>query len=155
MAEKNRVLLIGYGNPGRLDDGLGPALAEEIEKKNIPGVTVDSNYQLTVEDASVVANHEVVIFADAALQGREPFFFKELKPKKAQGFSSHSIEPEIVLWMAHSLFHSQTKGFALGIRGYEFNEFGLKLSEKAKTNLEAAVKFIEYILSENDFSELE
>jgi hydrogenase maturation protease len=27
-----RVLVIGYGNPGRQDDGLGPAAAAEIEK---------------------------------------------------------------------------------------------------------------------------
>ena len=26
-----RILLIGYGNPGRLDDGLGPALAERFQ----------------------------------------------------------------------------------------------------------------------------
>ena len=25
------VLLLGYGNPGRLDDGLGPALAAQVE----------------------------------------------------------------------------------------------------------------------------
>ena len=30
-----KVLIIGYGNPGRLDDGLGPALADLMEKKQV------------------------------------------------------------------------------------------------------------------------
>ena len=51
------ILLIGFGNPGRLDDGLGPALADAIEKLALPGVTVESNYQLTVEDAAEIAKH--------------------------------------------------------------------------------------------------
>jgi DNA-binding response OmpR family regulator len=46
----NRVLVIGYGNPGRLDDGLGPALAETLQRLDLPGVTVDADYQLTAED---------------------------------------------------------------------------------------------------------
>ena len=32
IAAPRNVLLIGFGNPGRLDDGLGPALAAEIER---------------------------------------------------------------------------------------------------------------------------
>ncbi len=32
-----RILLIGYGNPGRGDDGLGPLLAARIEALAIPG----------------------------------------------------------------------------------------------------------------------
>ena len=51
-----KVLLIGYGNPGRLDDGLGPALAAAVEKLAIPGVTVDADYQLNVEDAAASPN---------------------------------------------------------------------------------------------------
>ena len=42
----------------------------------------------------------------------------------------------------------------LGIRGYEFNEFGQVLSQKAKDNLEKAVKFIETALKKRDFDEL-
>jgi Ni,Fe-hydrogenase maturation factor len=31
--DKKGILVIGYGNPGRLDDGLGPHLADAISKK--------------------------------------------------------------------------------------------------------------------------
>ena len=43
------ILLLGYGNPGRLDDGLGAAFCGEIEKMDLPGVNIEADYQLTVE----------------------------------------------------------------------------------------------------------
>ena len=87
------VLFIGYGNPGRRDDGLGPGLAERVERLAIPGVTVDSDYQLTVEDAEAVARHEVTIFADASIGGMEPFYFRRVEAHGVPGFSSHGVEP--------------------------------------------------------------
>jgi hydrogenase maturation protease len=142
-----KVLLIGYGNPGRLDDGLGPALAEAIEKKQLDGVTVDSDYQLVVEDAAAAAEYDVVVFADAAVNGPEPFSFARLEAQGAElSFSSHSCEPDAVLAMARDMFNGNPRGYALGIRGYEFNEFGERLSSKARENLETAVRFIEGVI---------
>ena len=141
---KLRLLLIGYGNPGRLDDGLGPALAAQVEKLGIPGLTVDSDYQLTVEHAADAAECDAVIFADAAVSGPEPFGFREIQPTQATpGFSSHALEPEDVLALARTMFGARTRGFALGIRGYRFDEFGETLSDEARKNLVAAVSFAE------------
>lgn len=151
MVDTKQVLLIGYGNPGRLDDGLGPALAEIIEKKNLQGLDVDADYQLTVEDASAIAQHEIVIFADASVNGNEPFYFERLKPKPAVSFSSHSVEPEALVALSQELFGSLAKCYVLGIRGYEFNEFGERLSEKAQINLKAAAEFIEEKIKTGDF----
>ncbi len=137
-----RVLVIGYGNPGRLDDGLGPALAAALERLDLPGVTVDADYQLTVEDAAAVAAHDVVVFADAAVGGPEPFSFERLEPSAALSFSSHSVPPAAVLAMARDLFDAGTAGYMLGIRGYEFNEFGERLSKRARANLDAALEFL-------------
>ena len=147
----NRVLVIGYGNPGRLDDGLGPALAEALEQLNIPGVTVESDYHLTVEDAAAAAEHEYVVFADASVGGCEPFFFKVVQPVAQASFSSHTVEPEAVVAMARDLFRADTKAYALGIRGYAFNEFGEALSEKALENLTAALRFLAPVLRECAF----
>lgn len=153
MTSVVKVLLIGFGNPGRLDDGLGPALAEIFEGKSFPGLTIDSNYQLTVEDAAAVAENDIVIFADASVNGPEPFSFQRLSPKASITFSTHSIEPDNVLGLAHELFNSNTIGYVLAIRGYEFNEFGQYLSEKAKNNLKDAVLFLEEALKTNNFKE--
>ena len=154
MSGQFKVLLFGYGNPGRLDDGLGPALAEAFEKRDFENVTVDADYQLTVEDAVQVAEHDVVIFADASVNGAEPFFFERLKPKADVGFSTHGIEAEGVYGLAQELFNAKTAAYVLGIRGYEFNEFGLKLSEKAQGNLDKATRFIETALKKGNFEEL-
>jgi len=152
LSEKAReVLLIGYGNPGRCDDGLGPALATAIEKLNIPGVTVDANYQLSVEDAEAVANHKVAVFADADATGPEPFSFRAIEPRSYLSFSSHSLDPPAVLALAHELFGAKTEGYLFGIRGYVFNEFNEALTEKAQANMESALNFFQSVIAGNSF----
>ncbi len=148
MEHRGGILLIGYGNPGRLDDGLGPAAAAAVERWDHPGVTVDSDYQLTVEDASDIAAHDVVIFADASVNGEEPFFVKPVQPRQAVSFSSHSVEPEALMHMAHTLFNGNTRGYVLGIRGYEFNEFGERLSSRAAENLDRALQYLRLVLED-------
>ena len=147
----NSVLLIGYGNPGRQDDGLGPALAEAVERLRIPDVTVEADYQLTVEDAAAAAAHRYVVFADASVGGREPFYFRAVQPAEHTSFSTHSVEPEAVLALARDLFQADATGYALGIRGYRFGEFGETLSDKGRENLAAALRFIVPVLKDCAF----
>lgn len=146
------VLILAYGNPGRRDDGLGPALAAALEVLDLPGVTIDVDYQLTVEDAAAVAAHDVVVFVDADCRGTAPFSFTPLAPQPAVSFSSHSVAPQAVLGLAAELFGTVRPGYLLGIRGYEFNEFGEGLSERAQANLAAALEFIEPLLRTRTFS---
>ncbi len=148
MNSKPRILLIGFGNPGRLDDGLGPAVAAAAETWMLPHVTVDSDYQLTVEDASDIAAHDIVVLADASVNGREPFYVEPVVPVPAQSFSSHSVEPGPLLHMAHTLFEGKAHGYILGIRGYEFNEFGERLSPHAQDNLRQALDFLRLALDD-------
>jgi hydrogenase maturation protease len=149
------ILLIGFGNPGRLDDGLGPALAEAIEELNLPGVTVEADYQLTVEDAAEVAAHRQVLLVDADTGGPEPFWVKRIEPgSDAMSFSTHSVEPRAVLALARDLFGTEPECYLMGIRGYEFNEFGEALSEGAKANLAEAVSYVERAIRERDFCEV-
>jgi hydrogenase maturation protease len=150
-----RVLLIGYGNPGRLDDGLGPALAAAIEAKNLPGVDVDSDYQLTVEDAADIAKYDVVVFADADTSGPEPFWVRRIRAGNSEmNFSTHSVSPEAVLVLARDMFQSEPQAYLLGIRGYEFNEFGEWLCPQAERNLAEAVAYIEDALGKGEIAEI-
>lgn len=148
---ENSVLVIGYGNPGRLDDGLGPALAEALQGLNLPGVTTDADYQLTVEDAEPVARHAFVIFADAAVRGPEPFALRQVKPATESSFSTHSVEPGAVLTLARQLFNGKPEAYSLAIRGYSFNGFGEGLTPGAKRNLAAALAFMQDSLKEGHF----
>jgi hydrogenase maturation protease len=149
------ILIFGFGNPGRADDGLGPTLAEIIEERDLPGVTIESDYQLTVEDAALVADHKIVLFADAAIEGAEPFFVRRLFPQQnGVGFSSHGVEPGGVLALARELFNAEPTSYLLGIRGYEFDEFRTDLSEQAQKNLDAAVDYVVSAIQEGSFQEL-
>jgi hydrogenase maturation protease len=136
-----KILVFGYGNPGRLDDGLGPAFAAKLEEMSLDGVTVDSNYQLTVEDADQIKDYDVVFFVDASVDCKEPFELSDVTPESTMHFSSHFFTAGDVLGLAQELFQAKTKAHVLAIRGYEFNEFGEWLSEKAQNNLEKAVEF--------------
>ncbi len=147
-----RVLLIGYGNPGRQDDGLGPRLAERIAAAGLPGVDVDSDYQLTVEDAHAAAACTAVVFADAAVNGPEPFSLQPVAGDATPGFTSHGVEPAEVVGLARQLFGSGVQGYALAIRGYAFDTFEEKLTERAAANLDAAAAFITSRLRARDFT---
>ena len=155
MDKNRKVLLIGYGNPGRLDDGLGPAVAEQAEKLSLPCLTVDSDYQLTVEDAAEFANYDTVVLADADTTGPEPFWMKRILPKTGQlSFTSHSVDPRSLLALAKELFKTEPVCYILGVRGYEFNEFGQRLSPGAKANLAEAVKYLEKCLRDGELKEI-
>lgn len=150
---RGTVLLLGYGNPGRLDDGLGPALAAQVEYLALPGVTVQSDYQLCLEDAEAAARHDVVIFADAAASGAEPFSFQRVEPSSGLGFSTHSLQPDVVLGLAQQLFGSRTDGYVLGIRGYAFNDYEESLTDQGRANLAAAVAFVRRVCEQASFAE--
>ncbi len=146
-----RVLVLGYGNPGRLDDGLGPAFADAVAALGLAGVTVDSDYQLQPENALAVAEHDVVIFADAAVTGPEPFSFAGVAPRAETSFSTHSTSPAALLALARETFEAETRGYLLAIRGYEFDAFGEELSPGACENLAAALAFLTPRLKSRDF----
>lgn len=145
---KPLILVIGYGNPGRLDDGLGPALAKAVEDWNLPQVHVDISYQLSVEDSHAASVHDFVIFVDAAVSGTDEFHFRELSPEVSMSHTSHHLDPASVLGLAHALFNSNCRGYELGIRGYAFNDFGEKLSVGAGENLQAALAFLKPLLND-------
>jgi len=138
----DEVLLIGYGNPGRADDGLGPALVERLRCDGCPGVILDSDNQLTVEHAYDLAPHQTVVFADAAMRGQAPFTFRLLEAREPRSFTTHSLAPEAVLFLARTLFGAKTEAYLLGIRGYEFDLFRESLSAAAQRNLELASRFV-------------
>ena len=58
----------------------------------------------------------------------------------------HGLHVYLEKPLAHNVFGARTEGWALGIRGYAFDEFGERLSERALANLAAAAAFIEPLL---------
>jgi hydrogenase maturation protease len=138
-----RTLVLGWGNPGRRDDGLGPALAGAVATMGLPGVTAETGYQLQVEDAMEVARHERVLFVDADRAGEAPFSIRRVAAAgSGPGFTSHSLAPAQLLALARDLFGAEPEAWLLGVRGYDFDEFGEGLSVGAAANLAAATEFV-------------
>lgn len=133
------TLVLGYGNPGRQDDGLGPAAAEAIERLALPGVRTSANYQLVIEDASDAAECERVFFIDASRSGIEPFSSAPLLPKhEVAAFVSHVVRPEFILDLCRRLYGRTPHATLIAIRGYEFS-FGEGLTAGARENLRHAL----------------
>jgi hydrogenase maturation protease len=141
LHDQARILLIGYGNPGRQDDGLGPAVAEEMKKLKMTHLTVYDSYQLNIEDAIDVAEHDAVWFVDATKVGASPYALNSLSPAFELDFTSHLVRPEVVLALAQHYYGKSPKAFLLGIRGYEF-EFIEQLTAGATDNMRQAITML-------------
>lgn len=135
------MLLIGYGNPGRGDDGLGPAFSESMAARDLTSWRIDTDYQLVAEHAFDVSGHELVVFADAEIGGAEPFSFREIKPGAPEVLGSHSLVPETVLSLCETLYGAAPRAFVLGISGAEYGEVKEGLSDMAAVNLAKAEAF--------------
>ena len=144
---KGGILIYGYGNPGRQDDGLGPLVSQEIEKLNLPFVDTDENYQLQVEDALDIAKYDIIIFVDAAVEGKEPFSVRKVEPSDKITFTTHAVDPGSILAICKDTFDRTPDTWLIGIRGYGF-EFKEVLTEHARENWKKAVEFIILLLLE-------
>lgn len=140
-----RALILGYGNPGRQDDGLGPAIAEAVEAWGLPNVTAETPYQLNIEDAATLAEHDVVVFVDASVDAQEPYSLKRIAPAAEITFTSHSVSPESVLALCQDHFHAKPEAYVLAVRGYAF-EFEEGLTPKARENMTSALACVQALI---------
>lgn len=136
------LLVIGYGNVGRGDDGLGPALAGRLARTERKDCSVEVDYQLTVEHALQVADAKTVLFVDASIEGDAPFTFTPAQPDRTADIASHSLEPGAVLALAEMLYGKTPEAFILGIKGESFGEVAEGLSDTASTNLDLAESYV-------------
>ncbi|MEO1260965.1 MAG: hydrogenase maturation protease [Bacteroidota bacterium] len=148
-----KTLLIGIGNSGRSDDGLGWAFVEAIEEAgSFLGNTL-LRYQLQVEDAELLSRYEQVIFVDA-FQGElgKGFGFKKCLPAKDFSFTTHRLPPETVLYLCQELYAKTIDAFLLVINGEKW-ELDIGLSEMAGNNLKRALAFFDEKILSNAFAE--
>jgi hydrogenase maturation protease len=136
-----RILIIGFGNPGRRDDGLGPAAIEKLKERRLCGVGCDADYQLNIEDALAVSRHDLVVFVDAARGLRRPFAFRPVRPARNLSAMSHALSPGAVLALAAELYGRTPEAWILAIRGHRWT-IGEGLSAKAEANLGLALEFL-------------
>ena len=140
-----QILVYGYGNPGRQDDGLGIALATQLEKwaaeNQITDIRFDNNYQLNIEDAEAISNHDLVIFADASEEEIDDFCLSVVDGTGKLAFTTHSASPSYILKLCQELFQKDPLVLLLHIKGYAW-DFKEGLSHRAKENLKAAYSYM-------------
>jgi|YelNatPaOPRAMG01_1025707.scaffolds.fasta_scaffold20138_2 hydrogenase maturation protease len=146
-----RVLVIGYGNPLRGDDGLGIAAVEMLMGRVEaglcdPGVAIrfKAVYQLTPEIAADLAGADFAVFIDAAcdnVQG-DIIHRRVLPSASALDSFSHQLTPEVLLALAERLYGRSPEAYLYSIGAASF-EYGETLSEPVRAALPALVDQIQ------------
>ena len=135
-----KLLLFGYGNPGRGDDALGPELIVRIAQLQFADVECQNDMQLQVEHVTDLYGCDQVLFIDADMSCAEPFDFSEISAVKDDSYTSHAMSPTALLHAYRQVYGNDAPpAFLLRIRGYGF-ELGEPMSNKASVNLEVATK---------------
>lgn len=118
-----RVLIIGYGNPLRADDGVGWQTA-----RRLAGLLQDefvetlALHQLTPELAEPISRADLVIFIDASQEG-SPGSWKceRLVANTTAGNSlAHHFTPESLLAYAQAIFRASPFALVISVAGESF-----------------------------------
>lgn len=117
-----QVLVVGFGNPLRSDDGAGWQIAQQLSRDfSRPGIQIVSCQQLTPEIADFVSHAEKVLFVDAA-HGDVPgeIGCRKLTPAASTGEYSHELTPAAVLNLAKMLYGRCPPAWLFTITGETF-----------------------------------
>ena len=87
---KSALLVIGYGNTLRGDDGVGPRVAEAVAAMALPGVRTLGCHQLAPEHAEAISRADRVVFVDAAVDAAKKVQFRRLEPNGASQLMAHA-----------------------------------------------------------------
>lgn len=137
-----RLLVVGYGNTLRRDDGAGPRAAEAVAALNLPGVAAFACHQLSPEHAGLIARAERVVFVDAAVDTPLEVRLRPLAPGKTTQLMAHAADPRTMLALARDVFGHAPQAWWLTIPAVELG-FGEELSPSARRGLAEAVAVIQ------------
>lgn len=137
--EDNNILLIGIGNSGRQDDGLGWAFLDHLNLELPDNYDIEYRYQLQIEDAEMISHYQKVFFIDADKTPETiDFTIRECFPKETHHFSSHALPPETILYLASTVYGKNPESYIVGISGESY-QLEIGLTDNAKSNLEKAL----------------
>jgi len=138
--EAGDVLVVGYGNPLRTDDGVGPAVAERLAgDPRLAGATVLTGHQLTPELAFDASRASLLILVDAE-DGLAPGELSVRRLAAPDGDEAsgppltHHLDPAGLLALARELFGASPPLVMVGI-----GTASMELGEGLTPQVEAAV----------------
>lgn len=140
------LLVIGYGNTLRSDDGVGPRVAEAVAALHLPGVQTLVCQQLSPEHADPIAQAETVVFVDAAVDAPMEVQWRELAPGDTTQLMAHAADPRTMLALARDVFGHAPRAWWLTIPAVSL-EFSEQLTPVAKRGCAEAVMKIRSLFS--------
>lgn len=148
--ETAKIVVLGWGNASRGDDGLGPLLLARVEALGLSHVTTHEDFQLQLEHALDLKGADIALFLDAGRGTPAPFAFFETGPRLGLTHTSHAMAPEAVLDVhARVLGEPPPPAFVMAIRGEAF-ELGSGLGAEAEARLDLAWDFLRPLIAAPD-----
>jgi hydrogenase maturation protease len=139
------ILILGYGNSLRSDDGAGRRVAEKIAQQQWEGVLSLSLHQLTPELAEELSQARAAIFVDAIASDTAKVSVKTLKPEEIGGDFSHFTDPSSLLALAQALYGKAPPAWWVLVPGINF-AMGEILSAVAEVGVAEAVAVVEQLI---------
>jgi hydrogenase maturation protease len=134
----SKVLVIGYGNPFRADDGIGFRAAEQFEAENPDHASIEvvASQQLKPEMIEAVSRVDLVIFIDANSNGVPgTVCSRQIGPIDIpEGIFSHSLTPGSVLTAAKLIYRRCPQAVMISVTGKSFG-FSSNLTPEATAAL--------------------
>lgn len=139
------ILMIGYGNPSRQDDGIGPYIVDRLKRRlnNIPGIDFLTLHQLTIDLVETLRHYDFVLFIDATVEEiGDGFKFSKVDPEFGLSYYlTHYCNPSLLLGLVQSIYHRDPTIVEVAIQGDSFG-FRQKLTSEATARAEKAISEI-------------
>jgi hydrogenase maturation protease len=142
------ILVIGYGNTLRGDDGVGYLVAETIADWQLPPVRSIAVHQLLPELAADIAAVDIVMFIDAVVATNCPSPGIAITPLVADNnaaFSTHIVTPQLLLSLTQRLYCATPIAYLLTISAINFI-LSSSLSSIACQGKDLALNYLKDIL---------
>jgi hydrogenase maturation protease len=136
-----QLLIIGYGNELRRDDGVGAKVANAVAEWNLSGIQAIACHQLTPELTDAIASAGHVVFVDAALGASSPVQCREIEPDENSPVMTHAADPRSLLTLARQAFGRCPAASWLTIPIQDI-DFGEELSPLARNGFSIALEKI-------------
>lgn len=136
------LLVIGYGNILRGDDGVGPRVVEAVASMGLPGVHTLICQQLSPEHADPISQAGAVVFVDAAMDAPNEVQLRPLEPNESSQIMSHAADPCTLLALARDVFGHAPRAWWLTIPAVT-SDFSETLSPVAQRGSTEAVEKIQ------------
>ena len=147
-----KVLVIGYGNPIRGDDAIGPMAAERLEQSvSSDKVQVISRHVLTTELIAEVSEATLAVFIDAATDG--PIGEVLCRPlsgdPQTAASMAHFFQPRELLAAARELYGNQPESYLVSVRGMSFDFAKYQLSPTVEDAMEPLIAKVLNLIDEH------